>query len=44
MVGVDPMTVVNWERYQRLPRHFRKVRAACQSLGLGFERLSRRFA
>ncbi len=37
-VGVNEMTIANWERYATAPkRHHAKIRALCPSLNLSYE-------
>ncbi len=42
-IGVDPMTIVNWEQRDRLPRRFKKVQLACEALDLDFSEIVDRF-
>lgn len=38
LVGVDEMTIVNWERYETMPiRNHGKMHNLCVTLGLDFE-------
>ena len=35
-IGVDEMTIGNWERHKQLPRRFKRVRLAFEVLGVDF--------
>ena len=44
LVGVDEMTIVNWERYPTVPmRTHRKVESLCDLLPVEWSELKRRF-
>ncbi len=45
VVGVDEMTIVNWERYSTVPkRHHAKIRSLCEFLELDISQVMIRFA
>ena len=42
-IGVDEMTIVNWERYDTLPKRKDKILRLCDCLGLNLQELIQRF-
>lgn len=37
-IGVDEMTIVNWEKYETMPmRNQHKIQKLCTTLGVSFE-------
>ena len=42
-IGVDDMTIVNWERGGRMPRRYDKIRRLCETLDRAYLDLVEKF-